>query len=268
MKHFRIFIILAFSLLTLNGFTQTEKAQFIYLVDGLEQSEEYVNALDPNTIKSFDKGVSDEEKAELIKKFGNRIEDSFILKITLLSEKELEKKANLDQKKEDQKKQAEEDKYRKRVEETTLIFAGDKAPGFKVEMLDGQEIQLSELKGKVVLLNFWATWCGPCLKEFNEIPTVIQKPFENKDFVLIPISRGEQKEVVQKTMDRFKERGITFNVGLDPDKSIYQLYATETIPRNFLINQNGQVVYISDGYSEEKLKEIAKRIKELLENND
>ena len=262
-----VFIISLF-LISYSGFTQSEKSQFIYLVDGVEQTEEYVNALDPNTIKSFDKGVSEEEKTELIKKFGSRVEDSFILKITLLTEEEIEEKVKLDQKEEEQKKKAEEDKYRRRVEETTLIFAGDNAPDFMVKMLDGQEIQLSELKGKVVLLNFWATWCGPCLKEFNEIPSVILEPFQDKDFILIPISRGEQKEVVQKTMNRFKERGIAFNVGLDPDKSIYQLYATETIPRNFLIDQNGKVVYISDGFSEEKLKEIAQRIRELLENND
>lgn len=267
MKYFRIFIILAFSLLTLNGFTQTEKSQFIYLVDGVEQTEEYVNGLDPNTIKSFDKGVNKEEKAELIKKLGNRVEDSFILKITLLSEEEMEEKAKSDTKAEEQKKKAEEEKHRKRVEETTLIFAGDKAPDFKVEMLDGQEIQLSELKGKVVLINFWATWCPPCLKEFNKIPSVILEPFQDKDFVLIPISRGEKKEVVQKMMDKFEKRDIEFNVGLDPNKSIYSLYATETIPRNFLIDQNGQVVYISDGFSEEKLKQIAHLITKLLENN-
>ena len=111
-----------------------------YLVDGVEQTEEYVNAIDPNTIKSFDKGVSDEEKAELVKKLGKRVKDSFILKITLLSEEELEEKSKLEQKEEEQKIKSEEDKYRKRVEETTLIFSGDQAPDFKVEMLDGQEI--------------------------------------------------------------------------------------------------------------------------------
>jgi peroxiredoxin len=148
--------------------------------------------------------------------------------------------------------------------ESTLINAGDMAPDFVVQMLDGKKIRLSELRGKVVLINFWATWCPPCMQEFNVITPKIITPFKGKDFVLLPISRGEETEVVKKKMLQLKEKGIDFPVGLDPQKSIYSLYATQFIPRNFLINKEGRVVYNSVGYEEKGLDELAKKISELL----
>lgn len=244
---------------------QNEKAQYLYLLDGEEVTESEIKTLDHNLIKSSNKGVGEAEKDELAKQFGDRVYDCFIVQVTLKSEEELAEEQKLSPEEQEAKKKAEEEAYRKRVEATTLIHAGDRAPNFTVEMLDGEEIELAGLQGKVVLLNFWATWCPPCLREFHEIPSVILDRFgENEDFVLLPISRGEKTELVQKKMDQLKEKGINFNVGLDPDKSIYSLYATETIPRNFLIDQQGRVVSISDGYSEEKLQKIANLIEELL----
>jgi len=131
-------------------------------------------------------------------------------------------------------------------------------------MLDGSKIKLSDLRGKVVLLNFWATWCAPCMKEFIEIPDKILVPFKSEDFVLLPISRGEKREDVMKKMERLKLKGIDFPVGVDPKKEIYSRYAQSMIPRNFLINKEGKVVFVSIGYDEDKLLDISKKIKMLL----
>ena len=76
------------------------------------------------------------------------------------------------------------------LEETTLVRTGDIAPDFTVKMTDGRKLTLSALRGKVVLVNFWATWCPPCRQELAHMQTGILDPFAGTDLVVIPISRG------------------------------------------------------------------------------
>lgn len=151
------------------------------------------------------------------------------------------------------------------TDDPSIIKEGDVAPDFTTEMLDGRSITLSDMKGKIVLVNFWATWCGPCMKEFRAIPEKLLKRFEGEaDFVFIPISRGETRETVQNKMTQLKGDGVDFPVGLDSDRAIYDLYAKNTIPRNYLIGRDGKVVKASIGYTEEEFEKLVHTIAELL----
>ena len=127
------------------------------------------------------------------------------------------------------------------VESTTLVKAGDKAPDFTVEMFGGGKTDLAELKGKVVLLNFWATWCPPCRQELARVQSDVIDRFAGRDFVFLPISRGETHQTV------------------------YDRYASNYIPRNFVIDRNGKVVLASVGYDPEEFDEMIKTIEKTLE---
>lgn len=150
-------------------------------------------------------------------------------------------------------------------ESASIVKTGDVAPDFTVKMLDGSSFRLSDKKGKVVLLNFWATWCGPCMQEFNEIPEKIIKRFEEKvDFVFLPVSREETLETVQKKMTQLRRVGIDFPVALDPDRKVYDSYAKSYIPRNYLIDREGKVVHTTIGFVMEDFEELINMITELL----
>lgn len=140
---------------------------------------------------------------------------------------------------------------------TTRAKQGTLAPNFTVEMIDGCKITLADLRGKVVLINFWATWCPPCREELKYVQADIIDRFKGKDFVFIPISRGETRRAVE---DFRKRTGYEFPMGLDPDQSIFGKYATNYIPRNFLIDRNGRVVLATVGFDKAEFVELVNAI--------
>ncbi len=143
------------------------------------------------------------------------------------------------------------------VAATNIVMVDQQAPEFTLEMTDGKSVTLESLRGKVVLLNFWATWCPPCREELKRVQADLIDRFEGRDFVFLPVSRGEKKETV---ISFLKENNYTFAAGLDPEQAIYDLYAKNYIPRNYLINRHGVVVKATIGYDAKEFEELLQTI--------
>lgn len=146
---------------------------------------------------------------------------------------------------------------------TTLVKEGSAAPDFTVEMLDGSKVTLSDLKGNVVLVNFWATWCPPCREELTHVQAEIVDRFAGKPFRMIAVSRGEARQTVEKFM---ADNNYHFPAAIDPDEDVYKKFASNYIPRNFLIGADGKVILASVGYDEEEFAHLVNTIDNTLKN--
>lgn len=140
-------------------------------------------------------------------------------------------------------------------EDTTVTKSGDKAPDFSCETIDGEKFALKDYAGKVVFINFFATWCGPCLSELPHLAKEVHDVFKgNEDFKLIVIGREHTAEELKAFR---MEKSLDLPFAADPDRAIYSLYATKFIPRNVIVGRDGVVKYAEAGFSEDKLKEQA-----------
>jgi peroxiredoxin len=137
---------------------------------------------------------------------------------------------------------------------------GSMAPDFTLTTLDGEIISLSELRGKNVLINYWATWCPPCLNELNALENV-QKQYEGQDFVVITINGIEQDNLgdVQATVEEY---GITYPVLLDEDEIFWNDYRILFLPTSVYINEQGIIRFIKLG--EQSEAEFSSMVDQLL----
>ncbi len=118
------------------------------------------------------------------------------------------------------------------------------APDFKVPGLGGSPIRLGDLKGQVILLNFWATWCPPCREEMPAMERLYRR-FKAKGFTILAVSTdAEGEEVVGPFVKRF---GLTFPVGLDPTSTVAGKYRMTGLPTSILINRGGAIVAVAVG---------------------
>ena len=140
------------------------------------------------------------------------------------------------------------------TDKTTLAKIGDKAPAFICKTLDGRKIDISKLQGKIIMINFFATWCGPCNLELPVLQKNIWEKYKgNQDFELIILGREHTEKEVS---DFVKSKKFTMPFAPDPKRTIFNLYANLSIPRNIIIGKDGRIIFQSIGYSETEFKKI------------
>lgn len=136
---------------------------------------------------------------------------------------------------------------------------GQMAPDFSLRALDGKEYSLSALKGKLVLIDFWATWCPPCKEELPIIEKLHQN-YQAKGLVVLGIS-DEDRATVEPFI---KENKITFPILMDSGGKVSQMYKVTAIPRVILIDKEGKVVKDITGYQKENEKILREAIEKLI----
>ncbi|WP_320969455.1 MULTISPECIES: TlpA disulfide reductase family protein [Bacteroides] len=145
-----------------------------------------------------------------------------------------------------------------------IVKVGEMAPDFTVTLTDGKQVNLSTLRGKVVMLQFTASWCGVCRKEMPFIEKDIWlKHKDNPNFALIGIDRDEP---LDKVLAFAKATGVTYPLGLDPGADIFAKYALRDsgITRNVLIDRDGKIVKLTRLYNEEEFTSLVQKIDEML----
>jgi peroxiredoxin len=145
---------------------------------------------------------------------------------------------------------------------TSLNKIGDKAPAFSCTTIDGQSFDLRKLNGKIVMINFFATWCGPCQAELPVLQKNIWDKYKNNpSFSLIILGREHSEKEVSEFV---KTKSFTMPFAPDPERNIYKLYATQYIPRNVIVGKDGRILFQSMGYTEEEFKKIEELLKKEL----
>ncbi len=139
---------------------------------------------------------------------------------------------------------------------------GQIPPDFELATLTGETVTLSELKGKKVMLNFWASWCGPCKAEMPHMEQYYKKQKESDgvEVIAVNLTKAERKglEAVEQFVEAY---GLTFPIPLDEDGKLMQTYEVITIPTTYLIGTDGAVAQMIRGpMDEETMKDLMDQI--------
>jgi peroxiredoxin len=134
------------------------------------------------------------------------------------------------------------------------------APDFTLRTSDGRNLRLQELRGQVVMVNFWASWCAPCRVEMPHLNKLSDK-YRASGFTLLGVNVDEDP---RNALNAATKMGVKFPVLLDADKRVVKLYDVATMPSTVLIDRDGRMRYLHRGYREGYEETYDKQVRELL----
>ncbi len=145
-----------------------------------------------------------------------------------------------------------------------IVKVGDKAPKLAMDLANGASVKSKDWKGKVVVLQFTASWCGVCRKEMPVIEQELWKPYKDKGLVVIGVDRDEPLEKVQEFAKQMK---ITYPLALDPGAEIFSKFAIKQsgVTRNVVIDQKGNIVCLTRLFDREEFDKMKEIVVDLLE---
>lgn len=149
-----------------------------------------------------------------------------------------------------------------------LVKIGEQAPDdFELALIDGTKTSLNQLRGKVVILQFTASWCTVCREEMPHLQAQVWNAYKNKGLVLIGVDRDEPLKKVQKFQ---KDMKITYNLALDPGANIFGRFADKKsgVTRNVIIDRDGRIVYLTRLYDKQEFASMLKVIDNLINNKN
>jgi peroxiredoxin len=156
---------------------------------------------------------------------------------------------------------------REATEGTAPVPAGDIAGEFKLEdAFSGQTVSLSSLKGKVIFLNVWATWCGPCREEMPSMETLYDELKSNKDFVMLAVSQDTKGKAA--VVSYVEKNGYHFKVLLDPENKVVETYNVSGVPETFIIDRRGRIVAHHMGAFDWSRPDVKEALQQLLSAKD
>ena len=145
---------------------------------------------------------------------------------------------------------------------TTLTKVGDPAPAFAGTAITGEGFTLDQLKGKVVVLSLFATWCPPCNAELPRVEKELWQAFRGRGLVVLAAAREEGADKLRPFAAKL---GLTFPLVPDPERKIFSLFATTYIPRLYVIGADGRIKFQSVGFDEGELGNAVAVVRQELE---
>jgi len=141
-----------------------------------------------------------------------------------------------------------------------LPSVGAMAPNFASKSDSGRNVRLSELRGQVVMINFWASWCSPCRQELPLLNKIYTQ-YRAAGFMLLAVNVDDNRKDAEAMLKRL---GLRFPTLFDDSKAVAKLYGVDTMPATLVIDRDGRVRYVHRGYYEGYERKYEQQVRELL----